>query len=102
MVTTLLKTPKPTPIIVPPPHTASEIVFQSKTSGNYLLLNTTEHTYFWNQSGDANDYGGTYSESSQAYNLNGDFGITTVFVKGDNFVSFYNTETKQKIVYEKV
>lgn len=74
--------------VVVPPHTATEIVYQSSGNGNYLLLNTTEKTYFVNQTGTEDDYGGSYSETSQTYNLETSFGTTTVFVKENNGVSF--------------
>ncbi|KKG79800.1 hypothetical protein DU55_13065 [Methanosarcina mazei] len=74
--------------VVVPPHTATEIVYQSSGDGNYLLLNTTEKTYFVNQTGTKDDYGGSYSETSQTYNLDTSFGTTTVFVKENNGVSF--------------
>lgn len=74
--------------VIVPPHTATETVYQSKINGNYLLLNTTEKTYFVNQTGTKDDYGGTYSETSQTYNLDTLFGTTTVFVKENKGVSF--------------
>lgn len=77
--------------VVVPPHTATEIVYQGYGDdlyGNYLLLNTTEHTYFENQTGTDNDYAGNYKETSQTYNLDSAFGTTDVFIKGDNCVTF--------------
>lgn len=88
--------------ILVPQHTATEIVYQGYGDGiygNYLLLNTTEHTYFVNQSED--NYGGTYTETSQTYNLATSFGTTTVFVKGDNCVTF-NADDGGKGVWYKV
>lgn len=87
--------------IVVPPHTATEIVFQGKYDGDYLLLNTTEHTYFVNQTGTENDFAGDYKETSQTYNLNGAFGATDIFFKGENCV-YYETEDGDKVYWYRV